>query len=374
VSEGAEPARPLSRTKLVAFAIVVDIALLLLLEGAARLFVPAPEASRFGEFSRLAIELGLSTLQKALVPDRTLFWRLRPGLLPTIVEGRVGPSDPIRFTLSTTPDGFRSPAPGRPPSVVCLGDSCTFGLGVNDAETFPAQLGGSTGEAVLNAGVPGYTAFQGRRLLDAHLEEWRAKAIVIQFGWNDSASWDGRSDAEHAALLSREPGLLFRSRFVQFLASLLPERRGPPAHGSAPSGRPRLTPEEFAGELRGIVRLSRSAGALPVLVVWPARYHLQGIRIPPHTDVIRTVAAAEGAPLVDLFTVFPREGGIALYADAVHTNAAGNRAVAAAVATALHGGLRENIPGSSSASASGRGASPPPSGTRSPPSSSSSGS
>jgi lysophospholipase L1-like esterase len=237
--------------------------------------------------------------------------------------------------MSTTPAGFRAPAPAGPPAVVCLGDSCTFGLGVEDGEAFPAQLGASTNLAVLNAGIPGYSAYQGRRLLEEHVGSWHPKLVVIQFGWNDAAVWDGRSDAEHAILLASGPGLLFRSRLVQLLAALLSRRASRAEGGAALPTRPRLTPEEFGEELRAMVRLSRSGGALPVLVIWPARHNLEGIRIPPHLDVARQVAAAEGAPLVDLFEIFPREGGAALYADAVHANAAGNRAVAAAIAKAL---------------------------------------
>lgn len=340
--------------KVVLFTLVIDIALLLLLEGAARLFVPASDSSRFGELSRLTVELGLPALQKAVVSDRALFWKLRPGLPSTVIEGRIGPSDPIRFTLSTTPAGFRAPGPAGPPAVVCLGDSCTFGLGVDDGETFPAQLHLSTGLGVLNAGVPGYSAFQGRRLLEERIGRWRPGNVVIQFGWNDAAVWDGRSDAEHAALLAHEPGLLFRSRLIQLLASFLRARGRPAGSGTPLPERPRLTPEEFGEELRSMIRLSRSEGARPLLVIWPARYHLRGIRVPPHLDVIRRVAAAEGAPLVDLFEVFSRNGSTALYADTVHANAAGNRAVAMAVATALRGASTENIPGSSSAGASGR--------------------
>jgi lysophospholipase L1-like esterase len=372
VSDGAATPRPLSRAKLVVFTLVVDAVLLVLLEGGARLLAPAPEASRFGELSRLAVELGLPSLQKAVLPDRVLFWKLKPGVPPTVIEGRTGPSDPIRFTMSTTPAGFRAPGPAGPPSVVCVGDSCTFGLGVEDGETFPSQLRASLGPEVLNAGIPGYSAYQGHRLLKERIGSWRPKAVVIQFGWNDAAVWDGRSDAEHAVLLASGPGLLFRSRLVQLLASHLFGRGGRPSGAAAPPGRPRLTPEEFGEELRAMVRLSRSEGAVPLLVLWPARYHLQGIRVPPHLDVIRKVAATEGSPLVDLFEVFSREGGAALYADAIHANTAGNRAVAAAVAAALESGLRENTRGSSWAGASDPKASPPPSGTRFPPSSSSS--
>ncbi len=351
MSDRSAPARPIRPAKIVAFTLLVDVVLLLLLEGAARLFVPAPDATRFGELSRLTVELGLPALQKAVLLDTVLFWKLRPGLPATVIEGRIGPSDPIRFTMSTTPAGFRAPGPAGPPAVVCLGDSCTFGLGVEDGETFPAQLGASTGLEVLNAGVPGYSAYQGRHLLEERAGSWRPKAVVIQFGWNDAAVWDGRSDEEHAVLLARGPGFLFRSRLVQLLASLLPG----PGHVSgstSPEARPRLTPGEFGEELRSMVRLSRSEGAEPLLVLWPARYHLEGIRIPPHLDVIRQVAAAGGVPLVDLFEIFSREGGAALYADAVHANAAGNRAVAKAVAAALQGASTENTPESSSAGAS----------------------
>jgi lysophospholipase L1-like esterase len=354
LSDRGAPGRRLSASKIVLYTLVIDAVLLLALEGGARLFFPAPDASRFGELSRLTVELGLPALQRAVEPDPVLFWKLRPGLPPTLIEGRIGPSDPIRFTLSTTPAGFRSPGPEDPLSVVCVGDSCTFGLGVGDGETFPARLAAATGLGVLNAGVPGYSAFQGRRLLGERIGSWRPRDVVIQFGWNDAAVWDGRSDEEHAALLARGPGLLYRSRLVQLLASLLPKSSRGAGDRSAGAARPRLTPEEFGDELRSLIRLARSRGARPILVLWPARYHLRAIRVPRHLDVIRHVASEEGAPLVDLFDVFSRHGGDSLYADAVHANAAGNRAVADALARVLTG----SSPGSSSAGASGRSVSP----------------
>ncbi len=337
MSDRAAPPRRFPAAKAVLFTLVIDVVILLVLEGAARLFFPASDGSRFGELSRLTVELGLPALQRAILPDPRLFWRLRPGFHPTLIEGRIGPSAPIRFTMSTTPSGFRAPGPEGPLSVVCLGDSCTFGLGVEDGETFPARLAAATGLGVLNAGIPGYSAYQGRRLLEERIASWRPREVVIQFGWNDAAVWDGRSDAEHAALLARGPGILFRSRLVQLLASLLPRRSAGTARETSAAGRPRLTPEEFGDELRSMIKLSRSEGARPLLVLWPARYHLRGIRVPPHLDVIRRVAADEGVPLVDLFEVFSRSGGAALYADAIHANAAGHRAVADAIAAALKG-------------------------------------
>jgi lysophospholipase L1-like esterase len=48
--------------------------------------------------------------------------------------------------------GFQSPAPGF--RIVCIGDSVTFGWGVADDATYPAQLGRILGIDVVNAGMP----------------------------------------------------------------------------------------------------------------------------------------------------------------------------------------------------------------------------
>lgn len=376
MSDGTSPRRSFSLARVAAVVLVADLVLLLLLEGTSRLFAPAADDSRLGELSRLSVALGLPALQKAVLFDRTLFWKLRPGLPPTLVEGRIGPSDPIRFRLSTTAEGFRAPDPGVSPVIVSLGDSCTFGLAVEDGETFPARLQALTGLPVLNAGVPGYSSFQGRRLLEERIRVWRPKAVVLQFGWNDAAVWDGRSDAEHAGLLARGPGLLARSRLIQLLLPLLPGRESRVGDANGAAARPRLSPAEFGEEIRAMVRLSRAEGAEPLLVLWPARHHLGGVRIPPHLGVLRQVAASDGVLLVDLLEVFSREGGTSLYADAVHANASGHRVVAEAIAGAfrtLNSPITGSTPGSPSAGASDRPASPPPPGTRSPPSSSSSG-
>lgn len=58
--------------------------------------------------------------------------------------------------------GLRSPEPQVDPAlrVLVLGDSTVFGHGVEDGETFSAQLARRTGADVQNAGVPGYTCLQ----------------------------------------------------------------------------------------------------------------------------------------------------------------------------------------------------------------------
>src|SRR5438552_2980989 len=90
---------------------------------------------------------------------------------------------PLRWTIHTDHRGFRSPAVPVERTglrILTLGDSCTFGFRVNDADTYPARLmracaahapGGRV--HVLDAGVPGYTSYQGRRLLPALLATYQ---------------------------------------------------------------------------------------------------------------------------------------------------------------------------------------------------------
>ncbi|GAB4316549.1 MAG: hypothetical protein Kow0059_09080 [Candidatus Sumerlaeia bacterium] len=98
-----------------------------------------------------------------------------------------------RCTITINEQGFRSPGrlSGRPFRVLCIGDSSTMGFGVEDHETYPAQLqrfldGHFPGLFdVLNAGVIGYT-------IDDELEYLLEKGfalepsvVVLELFWND---------------------------------------------------------------------------------------------------------------------------------------------------------------------------------------------
>src|SRR3989338_1212867 len=70
----------------------------------------------------------------------------------------------FRSTVTTNSLGFRSPEvdPGKP-TLALLGDSITFGYGVEDNETLGAVLQREFPEhAVVNAAVPGYNGRQER--------------------------------------------------------------------------------------------------------------------------------------------------------------------------------------------------------------------
>ena len=73
---------------------------------------------------------------------------------------------------------------------IAIGDSNTFGWTVDDGANWPAQLEGRLravrpGVEVVNAGVWGYTLYQGRRRFEEMLA-FHPDMVIISFGANDA--------------------------------------------------------------------------------------------------------------------------------------------------------------------------------------------
>ncbi|MBX7139168.1 MAG: hypothetical protein K1X83_14430 [Oligoflexia bacterium] len=88
-------------------------------------------------------------------------------------------------TISANALGFRSSAEDLDsPEVIVLGDSQSFGWGVNDAETYPAILKQTLGLKVLNGSMPSYATVRELRVLD-EVETSKTKVLVLQYCEND---------------------------------------------------------------------------------------------------------------------------------------------------------------------------------------------
>ncbi|MCX5710912.1 MAG: GDSL-type esterase/lipase family protein [Candidatus Omnitrophica bacterium] len=70
-------------------------------------------------------------------------------------------------------------------SIICFGDSITFGYGADPGEDFPTQLGKLLGREVINAGVSGDTSTEGMLRLDKEVLERNPLLVLIEFGGND---------------------------------------------------------------------------------------------------------------------------------------------------------------------------------------------
>ena len=135
---------------------------------------------------RLAIALFSPPSPDLYAWDTATGWRLKPGF-----EGVA-----YHAPITVNPLGWRDrertheKRPGTK-RVICLGDSRTFGFGVSVKATFPWRLEQQSKDAesqpweVWNAGVPGFTAYQGARVLETLLEKADPDVMVVSFGFNE---------------------------------------------------------------------------------------------------------------------------------------------------------------------------------------------
>lgn len=118
-----------------------------------------------GAFPHLNLYEADATLGVKLTPNAEM--RLKLGKNPTT-------------TIHTNALGFRGgdwPAPGAT-DVLVVGDSQVFGLGVEDTETFSAQLASLRKVTVLNAGVPTYGPGEYTALVERFVAERKPKHVV----------------------------------------------------------------------------------------------------------------------------------------------------------------------------------------------------
>ncbi len=122
--------------------------------------------------------------------DPLLGVELRPGSEFTFEGSRI-PIPPTEVRVSSL--GFRGgeiavPKPVNTRRLVCIGDSNTFGWGVEEDESFCSRLApllGPQWEAV-NLGVPGYNAIQAVRRLAVRGQRLAPDAVVMMYGSNDT--------------------------------------------------------------------------------------------------------------------------------------------------------------------------------------------
>ncbi len=309
-------------------------------EGVARLVFPPPDLLRHREHEQIIQTLGLPEMNETMVSDPLLFWTLKPNLKGMRIEGHIRET-PIRFTLSTNSRGLRGPEiPGRKARfrILALGDSTTFGLGVDDDQTWPAVLerllrGKSGGPVeVINAGVPGYSAFQGMRYLRERGLSLDPDLVLATFGFNDADSWSSRSDFQTAWLLAvrRWERPLLYSRLYAGLKGL--SRREAP-EVLPQQKRPRLSEREFDYALLQIREACASRRIPLVLVIWPyANQKATGdTRLVIYQPLVASFGGRHVVPVVNLVESFAAQER-PLFFDHVHANPDGCRVAAEALA------------------------------------------
>jgi lysophospholipase L1-like esterase len=159
--------------------------------------------------------------------------------------------------------------------ILAIGDSCTWGWRVAQEESYPAALqrlldaGGAGRAQVINAGVPGYTSYQGLLYLGERGLALGPAAVVLAYGFNDTATV-GDIELQLARerrllpLLEADDLLMRRSTLYRWLRWQA---------NANPTGLPaRVTPEKYGRNVAQMLALIRERGARPiVLSFWDER-------------------------------------------------------------------------------------------------------
>ncbi|NLH49166.1 MAG: hypothetical protein GX444_11250 [Myxococcales bacterium] len=306
---------------------LIDLAILLLLELAAGLWW------RWGRVPPAAVDFNHVEYRTSrfFQRDRDLFWRLRPS---SRIEGEYpGVREvPTGITINSLGLRGREIAPAPPPGIVrlvCLGDSHTFGWRVADDQTFPValeQLLNRDGRfprpiEVVNAGVPGYSSFQGARFLRQTVLPLQPRAVILAYGSNDDFQALGGNDEELARRLagalkqSASPSWFAGSFLIRLLAEEV--HRIKYETGAAP----RLRPDQTWKYTTEMIETCRQAG-IEVLLFPTGRL-----------DIQEKAARREGVAALGFFApeYLAHQSQYTLPRD-THPNAAGYRAIAAYLA------------------------------------------
>jgi len=249
--------------------------------------------------------------------DPRLIWTLDPR-----VPGQALPLPSRREIIS-------EPTP-RERVVVALGDGFTAGP-LAPRFAWPEMLQElvdmnrpRTGLRVVNAAVPGYSSLQGL-LAYYQMEDLRADVILLGFGADDARP-----------VRTTDAGWLERIRRAEtwgWSRALATAQRWAWSLRPAPAPTHRVPLEEYAAHVREMVRLARARGAEPVLLTRPCRggAPLPGplAALPAYNAAARAVAAATGAPVLDLEAELG--GDPRFFADPTRPSPAGLRRVAETV-------------------------------------------
>jgi len=216
--------------------------------------------------------------------DRWLFYRLRPNREVSFLDlfAPRAAREATRWTMHTSAQGYRTkpfepkPAPGRR-RVVALGDSSTFGWGVEDSEAYPARLedtldrreGGRARWEVLNLGVPGYSTFQGRVMLEREALPLAPDLVTWSYLANDGAM-TGEADrttyAQRQGFLGAALQVAHHSRAYETLEAWIARLRRAGAGPVETNVRNVASYAEASTNMRDAIETARRA-AVPIVLV-----------------------------------------------------------------------------------------------------------
>jgi lysophospholipase L1-like esterase len=230
--------------------------------------------------------------------DEHTFWRIAHN--DVFGTNRQGFRDNQASTVLKKPGTFR---------IICIGDSVTFGVPADQnspEETFAKKLetlllhhfGENTIE-VLNAGVPGYTSYQGLLQLKHRLLRYHPDLVIVQFGINDGSPAiefaDNKQIMPSGHMLSVR-NWLGKSALVFAIAHIVKKTN---IHQYSLDGQNivRVMPDDFRNNLTQMKNIGRTNG-FQLLFIAPVRY------LENNLSKVELYQPPKDAMVVDMFHAF----------------------------------------------------------------------
>ncbi|MCX6826134.1 MAG: SGNH/GDSL hydrolase family protein [candidate division Zixibacteria bacterium] len=281
--------------------------------------------------------------------DPYLFWRFRSSQTITsqFFEGK-------RYHINSL--GLRDkeiPAPSDKIRIAALGNSCTFGWGLPDSETYIKQTEWIINNdsslprvETINAGIPGYSSFQGRRFFISDISGLRPDIILIMFAWNDQwAAADNIPDNEQKPppkVIVNIQNLFSRLKIYRLIKKLILSMSEGPLLEKLIKKSPvyRVSFVDFYDNLNTIVNYARSRHIIPILLTSPipslekyyppGRHSMMHLYHEYYNMQTRLLARNTQTPLIDIAKEFDNYNY--LYDDApqdpIHFNVKGHHLAA----------------------------------------------
>lgn len=197
------------------------------------------------------------------VLDEKLVYRLKANLDLQAINFTLPEEERARapWHYNANAEGWRGPLTHPRPEgvkrIVVMGDSTSYGWGLSEEESWPAQLQHYLGEGweVFNRAVPGYTSYQGEILARTELKKLQPDYVTISYGANDAMPYPLREEEVAAAVGSRlntVRSVLDKLALPRLLARwLVPERELTR----------RVPPAEYSERLQNIAAQARELGS-----------------------------------------------------------------------------------------------------------------
>jgi len=213
---------------------------------------------RYGYLLKPNLQLTVSNYSSTVFIDNLSSWTIKSD------------SNGNRIALDYSKDEY-SGAEGR--TLHILGDSSSFGWGVNFEDSYPQKLQEKLKQSskfsklvVKNYSTPGFTSYQGRLMLDERVKVKKGDIVIVSFGGNDSYPAT-KSDRLHFqtrnSFLGKINWSLNQLKFYKGLQAIL---RHLPERAVSETKNRRVPLEEYQENLKAIFKSILSDGGTPIFV------------------------------------------------------------------------------------------------------------